>query len=67
MTPSFFPKIQNKVLSTELQDFFGNCHADDRIIILEMTSLKSKIKVVFLGEQSTGKTSILTRFIEDKF
>jgi GTPase SAR1 family protein len=32
-----------------------------------MSNLKSKIKVVFLGEQSPGKTSILTRFIEDKF
>lgn len=29
--------------------------------------IKTKIKVVFLGEQSTGKTSILTRYIQDKF
>jgi GTPase SAR1 family protein len=30
-------------------------------------NIKSKIKVVFLGDQSTGKTSILLRFIQDKF
>lgn len=32
-----------------------------------LTQIKSKIKVVFLGDQSTGKTSILMRFMHNKF
>jgi GTPase SAR1 family protein len=32
-----------------------------------LTHIKSKIKLVFLGDQSTGKTSILLRFMHDKF
>jgi small GTP-binding protein len=32
-----------------------------------LTHIKSKIKVVFLGDQSTGKTCILLRFMYDKF
>lgn len=32
-----------------------------------LAHIKSKIKVVFLGDQSTGKTSILLRFMLDKF
>lgn len=32
-----------------------------------LNQIKSKIKVVFLGDQSTGKTSILLRFMHDKF
>lgn len=33
------------------------------VTYLQMAKDKDKMKVVFLGEQSTGKTSILTRFI----
>lgn len=33
----------------------------------EIQHIKTKIKVVFLGDQSTGKTSILMRFMHDKF
>jgi len=32
-----------------------------------VSQIKAKIKVVFLGDQSTGKTSIITRFINNKF
>lgn len=32
-----------------------------------IAQIKSKIKVVFLGDQSTGKTSILLRYMHDKF
>lgn len=32
-----------------------------------LNHIKSKIKLVFLGDQSTGKTSILLRFMHDKF
>lgn len=28
---------------------------------------KSKFKIVFLGDQNTGKSSIIERFINDKF
>lgn len=32
-----------------------------------IAQIKSKIKVVFLGDQSTGKTSILLRYMHDRF
>lgn len=32
-----------------------------------ISQIKSKIKVVFLGDQSTGKTSILLRYMHDRF
>lgn len=39
----------------------------DRRSQSSLAQVKSKIKVVFLGDQSTGKTSILLRFMHDKF
>ena len=32
-----------------------------------MNTVKAKIKTIILGDQSTGKTSIITRFITNKF
>lgn len=39
----------------------------DRKSESSLNQIKSKIKVVFLGDQSTGKTSIILRFMHDKF
>lgn len=41
--------------------------ASDRKSQYSLTQVKNKIKVVFLGDQSTGKTSILLRYMNDKF
>lgn len=41
--------------------------ATDRKSESSLAQVKSKIKVVFLGDQSTGKTSILLRYMHDKF
>jgi GTPase SAR1 family protein len=32
-----------------------------------MTTVKAKIKAIVLGDQSTGKTSIINRFINNQF
>lgn len=40
---------------------------NDKASSSSVTRIKSKVKVVFLGEQSTGKTSILMRFLNGKF
>lgn len=32
-----------------------------------VSQIKAKVKVVFLGDQSTGKTSLITRFINNRF
>lgn len=39
----------------------------DRKSQSSLAQVKNKIKVVFLGDQSTGKTSILLRYMHDKF
>lgn len=40
---------------------------NDKQSVSSVGYIKSKIKVVFLGDQSAGKTSILLRFLHDKF
>lgn len=40
---------------------------NDKQSMSSVTRIKSKVKVVFLGEQSTGKTSILMRFLNGRF
>ena len=32
-----------------------------------MSTVKAKIKTIVLGDQSTGKTSIINRFINNRF
>lgn len=32
-----------------------------------VSQIRAKIKVVFLGDQSTGKTSIIMRFVNNRF
>jgi hypothetical protein len=40
---------------------------DQKLVMAPSISALAKYKLVFLGDQSVGKTAIITRFMYDKF